>query len=247
LLDIETAPHLAHVWGIWEQNISLNQLLDAGYVMCWSAKWYGEPEIFFDSVQRSKPKQMLQRIHALLEECDAVVHYNGQSFDIPTLNKEFLMYEMPPPAPYKQIDLCRVAKSAFRFPSNKLAYVAKALGVTEKKNHRGHELWIGCMNGDPECWQEMEEYNKGDVVTLEEVYDRMRPWIRSHPNVGMYDEPGVPVCPTCGSAHLQRRGFARTAVGKYARYQCGDCGAWTRDAIQEMPKEDRQNIMRKCA
>jgi chromosome partitioning protein len=28
LLDIETSPNLAHVWGIWQQNVGLSQLLE---------------------------------------------------------------------------------------------------------------------------------------------------------------------------------------------------------------------------
>ena len=221
--------------------------MDAGYVLCWAAKWYGQDEVMFDSIHRSKPKKMLRRIHKLLDECDAVIHYNGKSFDIPTLNKEFIVHEMPPPAPYKQVDLCQVAKSTFRFPSNKLAYIAKALGVVEKKQTRGHELWVGCMAGDKDCWGEMEEYNRGDVITLEEVYERMRPWVRVHPNAGLHDEPGIPVCPSCGSGNLNRRGYAYTAVSKYARWQCKDCGTWTRESHQELPKEDRQLIMRRVA
>jgi hypothetical protein len=245
LLDIETAPNIAHVWGLWQQNVGLNQLIDAGYVLCWAAKWYGEKEVMFDSIHRSKPEKMLKRVHKLLSECDAVIHYNGKSFDIPTLNKEFIIREMTPPPPYKQVDLCQVAKSTFRFPSNKLAYIAKALGVAEKKNTRGHELWVGCMANDKECWTEMEDYNRGDVVTLEEVYERMRPWIRLHPNHGLYDEPGIPVCTNCGSGRLQRRGFSRSVVSKYARWCCKDCGTWVRGADQELPKEDRQKIMRR--
>ena len=245
LLDIETAPNIAHVWGLWQQNVGLNQLLASGYVLCWAAKWYGDKEVFFESVQHTKPRKMLKRVHDLITECDAVIHYNGKSFDMPTLNKEFLIHKMLPPPPYKQIDLCQVAKSTFRFPSNKLAHIAKELGVTEKKNNRGHDLWTGCMNGDPECWTEMEDYNRGDVVTLEEVYERMRPWVRVHPNHGIYDEPGIPVCPQCGSGRLERRGYVRTMVNKYARYQCKACGSWTRGPDSEMPKEDRQMIMRR--
>jgi len=29
LLDIETAPNTAHVWGLWNQNVSLNQLMES--------------------------------------------------------------------------------------------------------------------------------------------------------------------------------------------------------------------------
>lgn len=245
LLDIETAPNIAHVWGLWQQNVAINQLVDSGYVLCWAAKWLGDSGVMFDSIHKSKPKAMLKRVHGLLSECDVVVHYNGKSFDIPTLNKEFILHKMTPPAPYKQIDLCQVAKSTFRFPSNKLAYIAKVLGISEKKTTRGHELWVGCMNNDPECWKEMEEYNRADVVSLEGVYERMRPWVRSHPNHGLYDEPGLPVCPSCGSGRIQRRGYARTTVNKFARYCCMDCGSWSREAITELPKEDRQMILRR--
>ena len=41
-LDIETRPNLAHVWGLWQQNVGLSQIVERGHVMCWVAKWYGE-------------------------------------------------------------------------------------------------------------------------------------------------------------------------------------------------------------
>jgi hypothetical protein len=243
-LDIETAPNLVHVWGLWQQNVGINQIIDAGYVMCWACKWYGTDEIMFDSVHKSKPAVMLRRIHKLLDEADAVIHYNGTSFDIPTLNKEFLVHGMFPPSPYKQVDLFRVAKSSFRFPSKKLDYIAKALGLGEKTKHEGHELWIKCMADDESAWERMETYNRNDVVLLEAVYERMRPWVRTHPNVAVYDEPGLPVCPTCGSGKVQRRGVYITVAQKYTRMHCQECGKWSRDTHNEIPKEDRANILR---
>lgn len=234
-----------HVWGLWQQNVGINQILASGYVMCWAAKWYGDDEIHFDSVHRSKPEKMLRGIHRLVDDADCVIHYNGTSFDMPTLNKEFIVHGMNPPSPYKQVDLCITAKKVFRFPSNKLEYIAKTLGLGEKTKHEGHELWVKCMNEDPEAWKRMEEYNKNDVVLLESVYEKMRPWVRNHPNHGLYDEPGVPVCPSCGSGRLQRRGFSRTQINKFARYQCQECGSWSREAISEIPKEDRVLLLRR--
>lgn len=227
LLDIETAPNVVHVWGLWKQNVAINQILDAGYVMCWAAKWLGEEEVMFDSVHRSGAKKMLERVHKLLEEADAVIHYNGTKFDIPTLNKEFLLHGMMPPATYKQIDLLKTARSQFKFPSNKLDYVARALKVGKKVKHAGHELWIRCLAGEDKAWAEMEEYNIGDVAILEGVYYKLLPWIRNHPNVGLHNDV-ADACPHCGGIHLQRRGFAYTGAGKYQRYQCNGCGTWSR-------------------
>ena len=182
LLDIESSPNVAHVWGIWQQNVGLNQLMESSYVLCWAAKWLGEDEVMFDSVHVSKPKKMLRRIHDLISEADAVIHYNGTKFDMPTLNKEFLLHEMNPPAPYKQIDLLKQVRSQFRFPSNKLDYVAQRLGLGSKTAHEGHELWVKCMANDKDAWKRMEEYNVQDVVLLEKLYNRLLPWIKNHPN-----------------------------------------------------------------
>ena len=139
LIDIETATNLAHVWGLWQQNVGLPQLLEPGYTLCWAAKWLGEPEVYFGSVKQGT-ERMTQEIHRLMSQADAIVHYNGNKFDIPTLNKDFLLQGLTPPAPAKQIDLLRVVKGKFRFPSNKLAYVSEALGVGGKAAHSGREL-----------------------------------------------------------------------------------------------------------
>lgn len=231
LLDIETAPNVAHVWGLWQQNVGLPQIMAAGYVMCWAAKWYGDREVFFDSVYQSSHKKMLRGIHKLLDQADVAVHYNGRKFDVPTLNKEFLVHDMLPPSPYDQIDLLQTARSRFRFPSNKLDYISQALKLGKKTKHEGHELWIKCMAKDPDAWRTMEKYNKNDVVLLEKVYDKMRPWIRSHPNHGTHDQ--TVVCPSCGKNHHQRRGYATTKAYRYARFQCLDCGTWFRSAKTE--------------
>lgn len=243
LIDIETAPNLAHVWGLWDQRVGINQIIDSGYTLCWAAKWYGEKGVMFDSVYHSGTTKMLKGIHKLLEEADAVIHYNGTKFDVPTLNKEFILNGLAPPSPYKQIDLLKTARRQFKFPSNKLDYISKALGLGQKTKHVGHELWIGCMNSDPASWKTMEKYNKQDVNLLEKVYDRMLPWIKSHPNVALYDTPEKPGCTNCGSTNLQRRGYSYTSTGIYARHVCKDCGTWSRSRTQEQGHVDRTNVL----
>lgn len=227
-LDIETAPNLVHVWGLWQQNVGLPQIIDSGYVLSCAAKWIGDDEIVFFSGYHNGHKKMLKSIHKLIDEADAVVHFNGTKFDMPTLNKEFLLYDLAPPAPYKQIDLLRTARGQFRFPSNKLDYIAQALGLGKKVKHIGHELWIRCMQDDPEAWEMMKEYNIQDVVLLEKVYWHFLPWIKGHPNHSLYGKDSL-VCPNCGGKHHHKRGFQYTNSCKYQRFQCQDCGDWFRD------------------
>ena len=231
LLDLEVAPNTAHVWGIYDQNISINQLLESSYTLCYAAKWYGDNKLYFKSVYKHGKDDMLKSIHALMDEADAIVHYNGSRFDIPIIHKEFLLNNMPPPSPVKQIDLLQVARRQFRFVSNKLDYVAQALGLGAKTEHEGHTLWVKCMNNDRRAWKTMEEYNKNDVILLEKVYDKFKGWIKSHPNYNAYNANTC--CPNCGSSKLHRRGEVRSRVAIYQRFQCQQCGSWSRSAKRE--------------
>lgn len=225
-MDIETSPNTAHVWGLWNQNVSINQLLESSYTLCWAAKWADDDVVMYDSIYQSTPKQMIRRIHNLLELADVVVHYHGTHFDIPTLNKEFILFNLPPPSPYQQVDLLKTVRKRFRFASNKLGYVAERLKLGKKYDHEGHTLWIRCMDNDANAWQEMEKYNRHDVILLEKLYYKLLPWIKSHPNRSVYE--GTANCPTCGSFSFQKRGFAITQAGKYQRYQCKTCHTWFR-------------------
>ena len=235
LLDIETAPNLAHVWGLWQQNVAINQLMESGYVLCWAAKWLGEEDIFFSSKRDHTSYEMLSSIHALIEEADAIITYNGKKFDLPTLNREFITHGLPPPSPYRNMDLLEVVRSQFRFPSNKLDYVTQALGVGKKIKHAGHELWVQCINGDKDAWAAMQEYNINDVTIMEEVYEKLKPWMKQHVNRGLYQDDKE-VCPTCGSKNVQKRGYAYTLTNKYQKLCCMDCRHWFRETkAQDVP------------
>lgn len=240
LLDIETAPNLAYVWGLWNQNIATNQIADSSYVMCWSAKWHKKPKVFFDSVQQSRRVDMLEKIHRLMSRADAIVHYNGTKFDVPTLNKEFIKFGFKPPAPSYPIDLLHVVKRICRMESNKLDYVSKYLNIGEKVKHEGHELWVKCMEKDPEAWKRMKKYNQQDVALLEKLYVKMLPWIDRHPSHAAHDEEQC--CPNCGGTHFQQSGWRVTMTMKYARYQCMNCGKWFRNNKSVMPRKQERFI-----
>lgn len=224
LLDIETSPNTAYVWKIFLENIGINQLLESSKTLCWSARWWGTSKVMFMSSFDDGEKQMLKGIHKLLDEADVVITYNGNRFDLPVLNKEFILHKMLPPSPYKSLDLYFTTKRIFKFVSNKLDYVCEFLGIGKKKETT-FKLWADCMEDDPAAWVKMKSYNKHDVKLLSGLYKRLLPWIENHPNHGMY-AGGEPVCPNCGSNHYQHRGYAFAKALTYLRYQCQGCGKW---------------------
>jgi hypothetical protein len=95
---------LGYVWGLWKQNVSINQIAKDNYILCWAAKWLGEEEVFQSSRSFATEKAMLKGIHKLLDEADAVIHFNGKSFDVPWLNGAFLINKIAPPSPFKEME-----------------------------------------------------------------------------------------------------------------------------------------------
>lgn len=231
-LDLETTPLTAHTWGLWQQNIAISQILESTEVMCFGARWYGQDKVIFKSVHHHGKQKMLSELHALMDEADVVCGWNSANFDHKHINREFIEAGMLPPSPTKDLDLMRVVKSQFRFPSNKLDYVAQKLEVGAKVKHSGFELWINCMAGKNKAWEEMKEYQIQDVNLLIDLYEKLKPWIKNHPNTPLHDlkETG---CVVCGSEKLHRRGYEKTASAIYQRLQCTECGKWMRSSKRE--------------
>jgi hypothetical protein len=226
LIDIETSPNLVWAWGLWNQNIGINQIEESGRMLCWSAKWLGEKETFFASEQTGRAF-MIDWVHELLDEADVVVHYYGSRFDVPWLNQTFAIEAgLTPPSPFKQVDLKFAVSRRFKLPSNKLQFVAEVLGLAGKEQTGGFELWKQCMAGDAKAWKRMETYNRRDVTLLEECYERLLPWIPNPPHRHLYGGAGG--CPTCGADELRSSGLYRTALSVFDRYTCGACGSWFR-------------------
>ena len=184
-------------------------------------------------------EQLVVGLHQLMEEADVVVAYNGNNFDRPVMNAEFLKYDLGPPPPSKMVDLYQVVKRQFRLISNRLDYVVRYLGHPEGKvDTGGFELWSRCLDGEAEAWEEMLTYNARDVEILEWLYHRLKPWIPNHPNHALYvPAGGERVCPTCGSTHVQSRGVTHTSTMTYRRYQCMDCKTWSRERLSEKQAE----------
>ena len=226
-IDLETSPITAHTWGLWQQNISIKQIVESTQVICFGARWMDQKKVIFKSVHHDGKKEMLKELHALMDEADAIVGWNSKGFDHKHIRREFLEAGMTPPSPAKDIDLMLEVKRNFRFPSNKLDYVAQRLGVGAKVEHTGFDLWLGCMAGDEKSWRMMKKYQIQDVNLLLELYDKLLPWIK-HPNVPAHKGIEGDACINCGSHNIKRRGYEVLNTGKYQKFQCNECGKWMR-------------------
>ncbi len=253
LFDIETKPILAWVWGLFDQNIGLEQIHEDWNVLSWSAKWLDAPnsEIMYEDLRHSKTKRddkkILTKLWKLLDEADIAITQNGVAFDNKKLNARFALLGFKPPTSYKNEDTLMMAKKNFGFTSNKLEYLSNANPnrkhtKLKSKKFPGFLLWKECLANNQEAWKEMEKYNKHDVLALEELYKWLRPW-SAGVDFNVYREGKEHVC-KCGSKSFQRRGITRLASGWYQRYVCKSCGHESRGQENLMPKDKKKSLRR---
>lgn len=234
-LDIETAPALVYSFSAFKTNIGYNQVVEPPRIIAFSAQWRGSKSVIFYSEYHHSRAEMLDALHALLDEADIVVTFNGDSFDLPWIEGEFIAEHMRPPSPVMKVDLYKVIKKHSRWLHKKLAVVADRLVGDQKVPHQGFGLWMDCLRGDEEtkskAWTLMRKYAKKDTALLWPLYDELLPWIRLPHPVSSAEEGFS--CRNCGSYNLTRRGFSLTLNGRYQRYQC-ECGTWQR-GTQRLP------------
>jgi hypothetical protein len=242
LLDIETAPAVVHTFGLYDINVGVNQIVRDGYVLMWAAKWLGKKEVLWDSVSRhAAPKdydtigerEIAKSIWKLLDEADIVITHNGDDFDLRWLNAVFIKHHLPPVSTFKSVDTKKEAKKGGRFISNSLKWLLQKLDLGYKLDTGGFELWPRCMSGNKAAWNHMIKYCKNDVTSLERLYRRLRPYMKLHPNLGLFSKKGTRVCPNCSSTHIRKKGFFYTSVSRFQRWICLDCGKNIRDTHRD--------------
>lgn len=247
IYDVETTPMISYTWGMWDQNIGLNQVIEESTLLSWSAKWYGEDEVMYDDVRGQKDlrddKKVLKSLWKLLDEADITVAHNGNSFDHKVVNARFIVNGMKPPSSYKKMDTKVMAKRHFRFMSNKLQYLTDTLCSKYKKMSHGKfpgfSMWSECLKGNKEAFDEMKAYNEMDVLSLEELFDKLLPW-ESASIFNMYH--GEHDKCTCGSTDFKKAGFHITNSSKFQKYKCKNCGAEYRDRENLISKEERKKL-----
>lgn len=250
MFDIETAPLISYCWGLWDQNVSLEQIKKDWHILSWSAKWLNDKpnKIMYMDQRNAKniedDSKILKVLWKLLDAADIVITQNGKAFDHKKLNARFILQGMQPPSTYKHIDTMLIAKKHFAFTSNKLQYMSDKLCTKYKKlkptKFPGFAMWLECLGGNKEAWKEMEKYNKYDVLALEELYFKLIPWDNTI-NFDIYRDDEEIIC-TCGSKSFTKNGYAYMATGKFARFRCNKCGRESRSRVNLLSKDKKQTI-----
>lgn len=252
LLDIETAPMDVMVWGTYKQRIPHTNIVNDWFILSWSAKYLYDADVMSDVVTpdeafKRDDCRICKSIWDLMNVSDVIIGHNIDRFDKKKLNTRFFINGLKPPLPYITIDTLTLAQKNFGFSSNRLDYLGRLIR-NRGKIDTDFDLWVRCKNGDQDALNEMVAYNKEDVVLLEEVYVELRPWMRSHPNMGLLMDTDKMVCPVCGSYEIELTDkYYTTPANQYRMVRCKDCGSPNRLPKGEWSTLDKKNLVRSAA
>ncbi len=241
--DVETHIDKAWLFSHGKQYVHGTSFENEVSLICWSAKWLGSPETFGD-VQTSKEaknkddKRVVTSLWKAMSEADIHITHNGKRFDELVMNTRFLIHKLGLPKRTFSIDTYAVAKQNFKLRSYSLDYICNLLGLNTGKIKTDVNLWKGCYEGNQEDLDYMFKYNLEDSNILEDVYHALRPYMTRFPNIGVWSDVEVPVCPYCGGTNFEDNGHWYTPNGKFNSYRC-ECQALFRSKDNLLSKKKK--------
>lgn len=248
-LDIETSPWLSLCYGtIWEPIVV--KILKYTQILSVSYRWYGEKKVHHiaqNQFKSYKPgilndKELLIEISKIINQADYGVAHNGDNFDWKIIMERIVYHRLPPIPHIPTLDTKKLIKSISKLPSNKLTHTSVFLGNGEKLKHEGMDLFVGCMDGNPQSWKTNEKYNNKDVDIMYSDFEDIMPYVKL-PNTYARintDKTHLLNCsnPICLSTDLKPSKQRRVVNGWKQQFQCEDCGRYTTDSrvLKELTK-----------
>ena len=245
--DIERIPGRAKVqhrglsiegefWDLGGWKHTIGRRIHADDVVSWprticaAGRWYGQKEVMFAAEwEEGGHEAFMRTMWAWFDQATVIVGHNSVGFDEKHARSGFLEYGWTPPSPWKSIDTLRVARNQLNFESNTLDALAKRLGVASKTDKYSADIAHAAIAGDEKAQKKLKRYNEGDIKATEAVFDRLRPYIKNGPHLGMWTG-GAWSCPNCGFDGIANNptGEAYANVTRYKAFQCEKCGTHIR-------------------
>ena len=238
-MDIETEPLLSWTWGTWQQDVI--RVEKEWGILCFAYSWDGGPvkvvarPDFPDHYAKDPDSDLkvCEVLWGLLDEAQIACGHNIDQFDLPKSRARFAANGLAPHSPVQTIDTLKIAKRMFKFTSNRLGEIGPLLGLGEKKDTGGFQLWIDVMRGDEKAWRKMKSYCAQDVRLLIAVLEALRPWMETGlPSMSILTGD-LDACPKCGEKPLTKQGFKYTKVSKFQQWRCVTNGCWSRSRLAE--------------
>jgi hypothetical protein len=253
IIDIETAPLVTASWGIGDQRISHDMILEDPSIFMVQWKWEGNKKVHtlditdFDGWEKNwrDDGDLVAAIADEIDSADVIVGQNSKRFDEKWIKAKLLAHGLDDTFGYLHHDILLAARRHFRLTSYKLDYVAKFLGIGAKI-HTDLSWWMDLLQsagqGDWKRFKrrinKFKKYGKHDVVLAEQVYHKILPYC---PEWNSIMVPGQvnDHCDCGGKFFKNGTRVCRTNGGVYQRYCCNKCGKSKRGSKNMITSKDK--------
>ena len=216
---------LKHVIG---RRIHADDVIEWPRTICAAARWYGEEDVMFAAEwEVGGYDAFMRQVWSWVDEADILIGHNMAAFDSKHLMSGWAEMGLPAPSPFKVIDTLKIARGSLNMESNTLDSLAKRLGVESKSDKYDVRVAQAAVNGDREAQARIEDYNRGDIVASEALFDRLRPYAKGIPHLGMWTDDEL-ACPSCGSTMAATGKTVHANVQRYEHLTCPNCGSHAR-------------------
>lgn len=244
LFDLETLPDVNEVIKVWPSlsdypgktlKATITSIICAGYKVFGSGR---KTKVLnaWDYAEWKKDvnddRKLVKAIRDVLVGADAVVTHNGKKFDWKYLQTRIIKHGLDPLPRIAHIDTCELAKRHMYSFNNRLGYLGEQFVSDRKLDNGGWNLWVDVFNRCPKAQKKMSLYCKQDVDLLEKLFLKLRPFALNLPNQAI-TSGNDHTCPTCGSYNVIKQGTRLTKTKEYHRYQCNECGSWSRSDAKD--------------
>lgn len=218
IYDLETSRVLADVWWPHNQYISPDSLHEQPRIITVAWKWLHEDQVYtlrwedkkttpisgYDIAGWGDDTDLVKKFAKVYNEADLAIGVNSDKFDKRFLAQRCLVHKVPFNRFVPSLDIQKASKKEFRTPSYSLKYQANVMGISQKRGHEGIDMWRKAQyHTDPKVRSEavdaMEHYNIGDIITTEEMYLDLIPYIDHKIHFGTMGGNHKWSCPNCGS------------------------------------------------
>lgn len=249
LFDIETSHMIVKTFSLYNDAIPYSDIVKDWFILSFSAKWLYDDEMIEHHVTSKEAKErndfrIVKLLWELLNEADIVIAHNGSEFDIKKANTRFIYYDIPPVFNFREIDTLKMARTYFKFSSNRLDYLGEFLGLGRKiQNEKG--LWDKCEDGELESLQKMAVYCSQDVRLLEDIYLKLRPFAKNHPSLALYGDADGTNCPVCFAKNTIKFHYSKLYENRYMVGRCESCGSPVRTKQDLLLSEQKKNMLKR--
>lgn len=239
--DIETSKIVLSAWHTGKQYIRAEQILEHTKIICISWKWEHEKEVHHLDwgLNKQCDKALLKKFIPILESADQVVGHNSDSFDLKWIRSRAMKHGIEMSPYFNTIDTYKLVKSICRLPSYSLANCCDYFGLEAKRDSGGESTWIGVQfNKEQEALDTMLHYCDGDIVSLEALFNHIRPYTKHKMNYSTLGHNEKFHCPECSGLANWNKTYT-TSGGTILHYmKCRDSICNTRFKVNNKTYQD---------